>query len=219
MSPRHTRKLELIGRLLPARQALLRKASWPDRLSSESPLHKTGEAFLKYNGFPASEAGPSGVCHDSPFLASPHTIDLDKSMSVRYSLGPVTQDLPPPHSSPIPLLPDVDAGHQYGLSTQRRSHQITEHVEKVSRVRWGTNHVQFIEREEEEEEEEEEASITEENSNMEDEEDRIGHDDELEDEDMPFAEPGQEGVSVWDLLGRGFWKEVTELGQLLLNQF
>ena len=54
---------------------------------------------------------------------------------------------------------------------------------------------------------------------MEDEEDWMGHDDnELEDEDMPFTEPGKEGISVWDILGEGFWKEVTELGQLLLNQ-
>ena len=38
-------------------------------------------------------------------------------------------------------------------------------------------------------------------------------DDELEDEDMPFAEPGQEGVSVWDLLGEGFLIEVADLGK------
>ena len=54
---------------------------------------------------------------------------------------------------------------------------------------------------------------------MEDEEDGMGHDDsELEDEeDISFAEPGQEGISVWDLLGEGFLKEATELGRLLLN--
>ena len=55
---------------------------------------------------------------------------------------------------------------------------------------------------------------------MEDEEDGMGHDDnELEDEEdiLPvFAEPGQEGISVWDLLGEGFLKEVTELGWLVL---
>ena len=62
-------------------------------------------------------------------------------------------------------------------------------------------------------------SITEENLNMEDEEDGIGYDhDEPEDEeDMPFAEPGQEGISVWDLLGEGFMKEVAEIGQQFLN--
>ena len=52
--------------------------------------------------------------------------------------------------------------------------------------------------------------ITEENLNMEDEEDGTGcdHDEPEDEEDMPFAEPGQEGISVWDLLGEGFidWK-------------
>jgi hypothetical protein len=218
---RHSRKQELIGRPLPAHQALSKKtswASWPDRLLSENPLSKTGEAFLEYDDLPASEAGPSGVCHETPFPASPHTVDLDESLSARCSPAPVTQDPPPPRSSPMPLLPNTDGGHQYGLSTARRSRRITERVERIGRVRWGTNHVQFIEREEREEEEEEEedevAIIAEENSNMEDEEDGMGHDDdELEDEeDMPFAEPGQEGISVWDLLGEGFWKEVAELG-------
>ena len=108
------------------------------------------------------------------------------------------------------LLPNADGRNQYGLSTQRQSHRITEHVEWIGRVRWGTNHAQFIKREEREEEEEE-ASIA---GDMEDEEDGMGHDDDgLEDEeDMPFAEPGQEGVSVWDLVGGGFLKEVADLG-------
>jgi hypothetical protein len=53
---------------------------------------------------------------------------------------------------------------------------------------------------------------------MEDEEDGMGHDDsELEDEDMLFAEPGQEGISVWDLVSGGFLNEVAELGWLLLD--
>jgi hypothetical protein len=54
---------------------------------------------------------------------------------------------------------------------------------------------------------------------MEDEEDGIGYDyDEPEDkEDMPFAEPGQEGILVWDLLGEDFMKEVVEIGQQFLN--
>ena len=53
---------------------------------------------------------------------------------------------------------------------------------------------------------------------MEDEEDGMGCDYESEDEeDMPFAEPGQKGISVWDLLGEGFMKEVAEIGWQLLN--
>jgi hypothetical protein len=115
------------------------------------------------------------------------------------------------------LLPDADGHDQngsnsYGLSTQRRSQRITERVERIGRVHWGTNHVQFIEREEREEDEEE-ASIAEE---MEYEEEH--GDDELEDEeDMPFAEPGQEGVSVWDLLGEGVLIEVADLGKSIFS--
>jgi hypothetical protein len=64
------------------------------------------------------------------------------------------------------------------------------------------------------------VSITEENLNIEDEEDGMGcdHDEPDEpdepgdEEEMPFAEPGQEGISVWDLLGEGFMKEVAGIG-------
>ena len=112
-------------------------------------------------------------------------------------------------------LPDDDAdGHnQYNLSMARRSRRITECIERIGHLRWGTNHVQFIEWEEREEDDKE-VSITEENLNTEDEEDGMGRDhDEPEDkEDMPFAEPGQEGLSVWDILGEGFMKEVAEIG-------
>jgi hypothetical protein len=61
--------------------------------------------------------------------------------------------------------------------------------------------IQFIEWEEREEDEEE-VNITEENLDMEDEEDGMGcdHDEPEDEEDMPFAEPGQEGISVWDFL-------------------
>ena len=51
---------------------------------------------------------------------------------------------------------------------------------------------------------------------MEDEEEHS--DDELEDEeDMPFAEPGQEDDSVWDLLGEGCLIEAANLGMKFLS--
>jgi hypothetical protein len=183
------------------------------RPSGVSPHSINLDMSVSRSPTPASEAGPSGV--------SPHTIDLDKSLSTQCSPTPETRDLSP-HSSAKLLLPDADGRDQhdsYGLSTQRRSQRITERVKQIGRVRWGTNHVQFIEREErekreeDEEEDEEEVSIAE---NMEDEEEH--GDDELEDEeDMPFAEPGQEGVSVWDLLGEGFLIEVADLGKFILS--
>jgi hypothetical protein len=198
LSSRRSPKRELIGRPAPVcQQFSTRKAPRPP---SESPSGETGG---EYNDFPASEAGPSG-----------YTIDLGKSLSPQRSQTPETQDLPSHHSSPMRLLSDADGRDQYGLSTQRRSHRITERVERIGRVRWGTNHVQFIEREEREENDEE-ASIA---GDLEDEEDGMGNDaDELDDEDMPFAEPGQEGISVWDLLGDGFLKEVADLGKYLIT--
>ena len=76
---------------------------------------------------------------------------------------------------------------------------------------------------EEREEDGDEVSITEDNLNIEDEEDKTGCDHDEPDgpgepdehgdeEEMPFTEPGQEGISVWDLLGKGLMKEVAGIG-------
>jgi len=158
-----------------------------------SPSRHAGEQELIGHPTPAHQAFSSRNGSENP--------------SSETEEAPVTRDMSP-RSSPIPLLPG--GNDQYGLSTQRKSRRIAEHIERIGRVRWGNNHVQFIEREEREEEE---------NSTLEDAEDEMELDDsELEDEeDMLFAEPGEEGISVWDLLGEGFLKEVTELGRLLLN--
>jgi hypothetical protein len=47
-------------------------------------------------------------------------------------------------------------------------------------------------------------------------EDYISGNEDLQEDDeeyaMPSAEPGQEGVSVWDLLGESFLKEASQLG-------
>ena len=66
-------------------------------------------------------------------------------------------------------------------------------------------------------------SITEENLNIEDKEDGTGcdydkpdrtsePDEHRDEEEMLFAKPGQEGISVWDLLSEGFMKEVAGIG-------
>ena len=189
LSSRRSQTKEHIGRSALSRQ---RKASRPDTRPSGD----------EDNNFPASEAGPSGV-----------SIDPDESLSAQRSPTPVVEDLSRLRSSPMPLLPDADGHDQYGLSTQRRSRRIAGRVEQIGRVRWGTNHVQFIEREEREEDDEE-ASIA---GDMEDEDVMGDESDELEDEDMPFAEPGLEGISVWDLLGEGFLIEAADLGKYFLT--
>jgi hypothetical protein len=116
-----------------------------------------------------------------------------------------------------PLGGDAD---EYGLSNLRRSRRIAHCVEKVGLQRWGhNNHVrQFIIEESDEEDEEdevaEEKQVTQEDGVMED-EDFNSNEEFQEDKDeyeMPSAEPGQEGVSVWDLLGDSFLKEASRLG-------
>jgi hypothetical protein len=77
---------------------------------------------------------------------------------------------------------------------------------------------QFIVEESDEEDKEDEVAeenqVTQEDGVMED-EDFNSDEDFQEDEgeyQMPGAEPGQEGVSVWDLLGESFLKEASRLG-------
>ena len=40
-----------------------------------------------------------------------------------------------------------------------------------------------------------------------------GEDGGNEDDNMPTAEPGQEGVSIWDLFGESFLQEVSWIAQ------
>jgi hypothetical protein len=135
------------------------------------------------------EAGPSGVTHDTtePVMPLPEPTHVD----------------------------DARNHDDYGLSKLRRSHRIAECVDRIGRQRWGPNHVrQFIDddkEESDEESEEEEAGGV-----MDGEEYLHGEDDiQEEDEDVtPGAEPGQEGISVWDLLGESFLKEASKLGPL-----
>jgi hypothetical protein len=63
------------------------------------------------------------------------------------------------------------------------------------------------------------VSIIEENLDMEDKKDGMGcdHDEPENEENMLFAKPGQKGRSVWDPLGKGFMKEVAEIGWQFLN--
>ena len=188
-SSRPSLKQQVIGHPAPVRQALL---------LVNDPMHSStaGEEFDNYtcSDLPGNldlqlgEAGLSGVNHDSPEPSSPPVV-------------------PPFHG-------DSD---EYGLSNLRRSRRIARCVEQVGLQRWGHNsHVrQFvIEESDEEDEVAEEKQVMQEDGVTED-EDFNSDEDFQEDEDeyeMPGAEPGQEGVSVWDLLGDGFLKKASQLG-------
>jgi hypothetical protein len=134
------------------------------------------------------KAGPSGVNNDTPELSSPPFV--------------------------LPLSGDAD---EYSLSNLRCSCHIACCVEQVGLQQWGHNtHVwQFIVEESDEEDEvTEEKQVMQEDVVMEDE--GFNSDEDFqEDEDeyeMPGAELGQEGVSVWDLLGESFLKKASQLG-------
>ena len=143
-----------------------------------------GSPVLDNEDLPMGEAGPSGVDHDT------------------------TQPMP---------ANAAGAHDDYGLSKLWHSHCIADYVDWVGQQWWGSNHVwQFILDKEEskggeskegsnEKEEQEEEQL----SNEEDHLDSLKLDDKYV---MLGAEPGQEGVSVWDLLGKGFLQEASKLG-------
>jgi hypothetical protein len=76
--------------------------------------------------------------------------------------------------------------------------------------------VQFVnngeESNKEEEEEEKEKEEEEEEEDMEDK--PISDFDDEDDDDDLFSGPGQENISLWDSLGEGFLREVSQLGML-----
>ena len=114
------------------------------------------------------------------------------------------EDIVMDHSAPsISPRPDDDA-EVYGLSNLRRSRRIADAVEKIGQQRWGSNaSVHFVNDEEEEDPDMEDEPIS----------DSDIASDEEDDDDM-FAGPGQEGISLWDSLGEGFLREVSQLGML-----
>jgi len=126
--------------------------------------------------------------------------------------------MPPPKPSLPPFVPPLDGdADEYGLSNLCCSLHIAHHVEQVGLQQWGHDHVQqFIVKESDEEDEvAEENQVMQEDGVIED-EDFNSDEDFQEDEgeyEMPGAEPGQEGVSVWDLLSESFLKEASQLGE------
>jgi hypothetical protein len=107
----------------------------------------------------------------------------------------------------------------YGLSKLRRSQRIAKRVEIIGQQRWGSNGPADIRGESDEEELEEDDT---EDELIGDFDINVASDEGLEgyeDDDEMFAGPGQEGISLWDSLGEGFLKEVSQLGMSLLLLF
>ena len=191
-SSRPSLKQQLIGRPAPVQRALLlARDHMCDDLPNVDDQSCPSQAILEGNSdFQMGKAGPSGVDNDSPEPSSP------------------------------PSVPPLGDAEEYGLSNVHRSRRIADCVEKIGLQRWGKNHVQqfIVETSDEDDGDDEvaeENQVMQEDGVMEDEDFIDSNEDLQEDEGeykMPGAEPGQEGVSPWDLLGESFLKEASRLG-------
>jgi hypothetical protein len=178
-------------------------------MMGEDPNYEVCQSRSGRSQHVAPHAGPLGLTHDQVRKSrSGH------SQCIAPHAGPLGlmhdhKDIIMDHL-PASISPSPDNGAEvYGLSSLRRSQRIADGVEKIGQQRWGSNaSVQFVNNGEESNEEEEE----EEEENMEDE--PISNFDDEDDDDELFSGPGQEGISLWDSLGEGFLREVSQLGML-----
>jgi hypothetical protein len=194
-------KQELVGCLHSLQRAI---ASKPASTNSPSPIEELVSLLPDNIPYPFIQGSPPPVYPD----------DGDFPMG---EAGPLGVD----HNTASLTRANAAENHDdYGLSKLRRSHRIVDYVDRVGQQQWGSNHVwQLIldkeESDEEGEEGEQELSDEEEHSNSFEQDDEEGYLDSFEQDNeyaMLGAEPGQEGVSVWDLLGEGFLKEASKLG-------
>jgi hypothetical protein len=194
-------KQQVIGCHAPVRQALS---------LAEDPAHNstTGKDFYTCNDL-------TGNVDDQGCPLQIMKANSDLQMG---EAGPSGVNNGAPKPSPPPLSGDAD---KYGLSNVCCSCCIACCVEQVGLQRWGRNHVrQFVVKESnEEDEEDEEDEVAEENQVMQEaevmEDEDFNSDGDFQGDEgeyeMPSAEPGQEGVSVWDLLCESFLKEASQL--------
>jgi hypothetical protein len=195
----------------------LDEAVLPDRNSSNEdfPMDHAGPSALSddddiymddiYMDDPASLRHT----HDDP--ASPHHTHNDPTSPHHTHNDPAS----PHHTHNDPASPHhthVDDSEVYGLSNLRRSQRIAGNVEQISQRRWGSNvRADFVNNRESDEEEEEDI---EDDGDFDIDVDSDGLEGYEDDDDELFAGPGQEGISLWDSLGDGFLKEVSQLGML-----
>jgi hypothetical protein len=109
------------------------------------------------------------------------------------------------HRAPSPLLDD----EVYGLSNLCWSQQITGCVEKIGQQWWGLDAPAHLVNDREEENREEEEYMEDDepigNFDVASDEGLEGYEDDDHDHEM-FAGSGQEGISLWDSLGKGFFE-------------
>jgi len=181
---RRKKRSQAIGFPAPFRQQLtMGNTTEIDNMDLDHEVYGQSSLRSGHSQHIAPHAGPSGLTHDDKDVVMDHLA---------------------PSISPCP---DDDA-EVYGLSNLRRSRRIADGVEKIGQQRWGSNASVHFGNDEEESDEEEEEDLDLEDEPISDSD--IASDE--EDDDEMFAGPGQEGISLWDSLGEGFLREVSQLG-------
>jgi hypothetical protein len=163
---------------------------------------------------------PHDTHNDDSLLPSPHNNAVGMGGNLDGEVYGLDHPAPSPHDTPSPRDDDIDAGMKgnlddgvYGLSNLRRSRRIAGCVEKIGQQRWGSNvPVDFVNNREESDDEEEDIE-DDGDFDVASDEGLEGYDHEEDDVEL-FAGPGQEGISLWDSLGEGFLREVSQLGML-----
>src|ERR1700678_1631717 len=195
----------LTSQVLDQNQRLIRRKKRSQAIGFSTPLHRRlamgntdpvalDSSMMMGEDLDYEVSGQSRSGHSQRI--APHAGPL----GLTHDHEDIVMDHPAPSISP---RPDNDA-EVYGLSNLRRSRRIADGVEKIGQQRWGSNaSVHFVNDEEEEDPDMEDEPIS----------DSDIASDEEDDDDM-FAGPGQEGISLWDSLGEGFLREVSQLGML-----
>jgi hypothetical protein len=140
---------------------------------------------------------------------------------------------PTPPDVDIPMFTDVDEepvlaesansggdgdSDSHVLSTVRRSNRIASKVAQVCQNRWRSGHQVLIQEDTSSDEADTAGeSLNDESSDEADTASQSPNDEETDDEGtdrwgITSAIPGEEGMSLWDLLGQGFLREASELG-------
>jgi hypothetical protein len=115
-----------------------------------------------------------------------------------------------PSTAEVFSAPNDEEPEAHVLSAPRRSSRIAAKISELQKRRWETGHQKLTQEDEDTPDEAEGDGHT---WNIGDAWNGEDDNDESEDEEdeLMSATPGLEGISLWDILGEGFLKQVSEL--------
>jgi len=213
------------GFTTPVSQRLAMSDNDPASLDSMMMGEDLDEAVLPDRNSPNEDfpmdhahAGPSALSNDDDIYmddiylddpASPHDDSASPPHHTHDDHDIDTHDDPESHD--MHDNPHADDNEVYGLSNLRPSRRIAGNVEQISQQRWGSNvPADFVNNRESDEEDPEEDIEDDGDFDVDVSDGLEGYE---EDDDELFAGPGQEGISLWDSLGDGFLREVSQLAR------